>query len=142
MRKQLTTLLGICALALCGTSVFAQKNLESAPSESQAATMPPHYSAVDRLQKNPRLSSELQALLPQGMEVETAAAGFSSVRTFDATVRAANDTGISFDELKMKVIGGERLTSAVHDLNPQLNAKAEVHKAWREAKEDIRATRS
>ncbi len=50
-----------------------------------------------------------------------------------AAIHVAHNLGISFTDLKDKMIGGESLGKAVHGLKPDVNAKSEAKKAQNQA---------
>ncbi len=99
---------------------------------------------ADRLARNTELNSKLQALLPAGTTVRSAAGGFKNLGQFVAAVHVSHNLNIPFDQLKAKMVGSPSLSlgKAIQELKPGVNAKAEAHKAEREAKDDMRESRS
>ena len=74
--------------------------------------------------KNPKLVAKLQPLLPAGLSVEQAAAGFSNQGQFIAAVHVSDNLGIPFNDLKTKALSdGGSLGSAIHSLKPSADAK-------------------
>src|SRR4030095_929911 len=74
--------------------------------------------------KNPKLVAKLQPLLPGGLSVEQAAAGFSNQGQFIAAVHVSDNLGIPFNDLKTKALSdGGSLGSAIHSLKPSADAK-------------------
>jgi hypothetical protein len=93
-----------------------------------------------RIESNPQLKSRIEALLPAGMNLKTAAMGFRNQGQFIAALHVSKNLNISFDQLKAKVTGNppESLGKAIQDLRPNLSekdAKTEVDKAEKQAKE-------
>jgi len=93
----------------------------------------------DQLSDNSKLSSKLQSLLPSGTNLQMAAQGFKNLGQFVAAVHVAHNLGISFDELKAKMIGPpkESLGKAIHALKPDANSSEETKKGEKEAKQDM-----
>jgi hypothetical protein len=91
-----------------------------------------------KLDRNPKLSTKLQSLLPAGTDLKTAAAGFKNFGQFVAAVHVSHNLGIPFDQLKAKMTGdnAESLGKAIKELKPDANAKAETKKAQQQAKDD------
>src|SRR5579872_1263802 len=56
------------------------------------------------LAENNKLISELQPLLPHGIDIKRAAKGFDSLDDFLAAVHVSHNLGISFGQLKTKTI--------------------------------------
>jgi hypothetical protein len=104
-------------------------------------TNSPHTPS-EELTKNTQLSSKLQGLLPAGTNLQDAAGGFKNTGQFVAAVHVSHNLDIPFDQLKTKVAGGESLGKAIHELKPNADAKAEVRKAEKQAKEDQKGTRT
>lgn len=89
------------------------------------------------LTQNTKLSSNLQSLLPEGTNLQQAADGFKNLGQFVAAAHVSKNLGIPFDDLKTKMIGGDSLGKAIHELKPDANAKAEAKKAKKQAKQDL-----
>lgn len=90
------------------------------------------------LARNSKLSSRLQRLLPPGTNVQQAARGFKNLGQFVAAVHVSHNLGIPFAELRSRILSGESLGKAIHELKPNVRAKDEARRADREAKEDLR----
>ena len=100
------------------------------------------HDSASQLTHNPALMSKLQALLPVGTNVQTAANGFKNLGQFVAAVHVAHNLRIPFDQLKAKMTGpnAESLGHAVRDLDPTLSTqtvKSDVKTAERQAKQDL-----
>ncbi len=63
------------------------------------------HDSASQLTHNPALASKLQALLPAGTNLQTAASGFKNLGQFVAAVHVAHNLNISFDQLKAKMTG-------------------------------------
>lgn len=96
------------------------------------------------LKVNEKLAGRLKPLLPEGTAPNVASRGFSELKEFVATVRAANNLGIPFSELKNKMADGssKELQKAIHQLKPDVDAKSEVKKAHEQAKQDIKESKA
>jgi hypothetical protein len=93
----------------------------------------------DQLSDNSKLSSKLQGLLPSGTNLQQAAQGFKNLGQFVSAVHVSHNLGISFDQLKAKMIGppAESLGKAIHALKPAANSTEETKKGEKQAKQDI-----
>jgi hypothetical protein len=98
-----------------------------------------HGSIAAKLSSNTKLAATLQALLPPGTNLQTAAAGFKNLGQFVAAVHVANNLGIPFDQLKAKMTGPppEKLGQAIHDLQPTADVKSALKTAKRQAETDL-----
>lgn len=94
-------------------------------------------SPTDILSKTPQLSSRLQSLLPAGTNLTDAASGFKNLGQFVAAVHVSHNLGISFNDLKAKMISGDNLGKAIHTLDPNVNARQEAKKANKQSKKDL-----
>src|SRR5262249_20313531 len=97
-----------------------------------------------RLNQDKALASKLQAMLPAGIDVHTAAAGLKTLGQFNAALHVSKNLNIPFDQLKGAMVTNHKsLGDAVHDLRPDLSpeaAKTETKKAEDEAKDDSKKT--
>ncbi len=98
-------------------------------------------SPTDILNKNTKLSGNLEKLLPQGMTAQQACAGFKNLGQCVAAIHVSHNLDISFADLKTKMTGSgsESLGKAIGDLKPAANAKAESKKAQKQANEDLKS---
>jgi hypothetical protein len=94
--------------------------------------------AGELLTQNTKLSSKLQSLLPAGTDLQTASSGFKNLGQFVAAAHVSHNLGISFDSLKAKLVAGDTLGKAIHELNPNVEGKAEAKKANKQAQEDLK----
>lgn len=85
----------------------------------------------------PALSTRIQPLLPVGMTVDAASAGFKNTGQFVAAVHVAKNLDLPFTALKTEMVGHDRsVGDAIHTLKPGVDAKAEATKAEAQAKAD------
>ncbi len=91
------------------------------------------------LSRDTRLNANLQKLLPAGTTPQQACSGFKTLGQCLAAVHVAHNLGISLSDLKEKVTGSnsESLGKAIHDLKPEVNAKAEAKKAEKQTHQDL-----
>lgn len=92
-----------------------------------------------RIDRNPELASRVQAMLPSGMSMSSAAAGFRNEGQFLAALHASQNLGIPFSELKAKMTGSGHMSlgEAIKTSKPKMSddeAKEEAKKAEKEAK--------
>jgi hypothetical protein len=92
----------------------------------------------------PQLASRLQPLVPAGMTLQQAAAGFRNQGQFIAALHVSHNLNIPFAQLKAEMTGAhpESLGQAIHELRPAEDAKAAARRAEREARDDLEARRS
>lgn len=99
---------------------------------------------ADKLSNNTQLAQKLQGLLPPGTNLQDAAMGFKNLGQFVAAVHVSNNLGIPFDQLKMQMIGPpkESLGKAIQALKPDAKSKTEASTAKKQAKQDIKDSKS
>lgn len=97
-----------------------------------------------RIANNPALVARLQPLVPSGMTLANAAAGFRNRGQFIAALHVSRNLNIPFAQLKAEMTGSDRdsLGRAIHDLRPAVNAKAAVKTAREEARADLKVSHS
>lgn len=96
-------------------------------------------SAGELLSQNTKLSSKLQTLLPEGTDLQEAAAGFKNLGEFVSAVHVSRNLEIPFSEVKARMTGPDSLSlgKAIHELRPDVKAKAEAKRAKNQAKQDF-----
>ncbi len=111
--------------------------LSGAPVNISADT---HRNPNAELQFNEKLATRLKTLLPRDVDPHTASKGFENLKDFVVTVHASNNLNVPFPELKHKMADGssKALQKAIHELKPDVDAKAETKKAGEQAKQDTR----
>jgi hypothetical protein len=89
--------------------------------------------------KNPKLVAKVQPLLPGGLSVEQAAAGFKNQGQFLAAVHVSHNLDIPFNDVKTKALSdGGSLGAAIQSLKPSADAKAELKRANQQANDDLK----
>lgn len=119
--------------------------VNSSSSDSHTGQSSGSKKTVDRkLSNNTQLAQKLQGLLPPGTNLQDAAMGFKNLRQFAAAVHVSHNLGIPFDQLKMQMIGPpkESLGKAIRALKPDANVKTEASTAKKQAKQDIKDSKS
>ena len=103
----------------------------------------PFLTVAQRIDANPQLVALLTPLLPAGMTLDQAAAGFRNQGQFIAALHVSQNLKIPFATLKAEMVGNDHdsLGGAIRDVAPTADAKVEARKAETEAKADIKATR-
>src|SRR5215470_10352443 len=147
VRSALRVLASAMMVTWIGTSVvFAQANGSHGPNLTHVDNgnhgSPDKGSSLtisQRIEANPQLASRLQALLPAGMTLDQAAAGFKNQGQFIAALHVARNLGIPFAELQTDMTGPnpDSLGQAIQILKPKADASAEVRKADQEATTDL-----
>lgn len=92
----------------------------------------------DLLAHNTKLAASLSGLLPASTNLQTAALGFKNLGQFVAAVHVSHNLGISFSDLKAKIMSGDTLGQAIHSLRPNVDADNIAHKALVRANIQIR----
>jgi hypothetical protein len=105
----------------------------------QQQAMPQTDSSAAAESSSPR--TQLAELVPAGMTTQEACTGFKSVKDCAAALHASQNLNIPFADLKGKVTGGQRLGTAIHELKPEANARAEVKRAEGQAQGDVHGSR-
>jgi hypothetical protein len=90
----------------------------------------------------PRVQQRLKPVLNRGAKMDVAAEGFLTAEEFATVAHAARNTNVPFMVLKHRVVSEKRpmeesMTAAIREFKPELDAKAEVARAKREAREDL-----
>ena len=85
-----------------------------------------------------KLSARLAALLPPGMTLTQAAAGFKNQGQFIAALEVSKNLGIPFADLQDRMTAGESLGAAIHGLKPAMSA-ADVESSVKAADEQAKA---
>ncbi len=72
--------------------------------------------------------------------VNPACTGFKSHDECSATMHLAKNLNIPFMDVRNRVVGGETLERAVHELKPDVDSKVEVERAVEQAHHDQHPT--
>jgi hypothetical protein len=87
-----------------------------------------------KLQRNRNLAGNLERRLPAGTDLIAAAEGFRNLGQFVAAVNVSNNLGISFTELKSRMVDdGMSLGQAIQAERNDVDATALVLRAERDA---------
>ena len=90
----------------------------------------------------PALAAKLQPLLPSGLSVEAASAGFKNLGQFVAAVHVSKNLDVPFTALRTEMVeNGRSLGSAIQTLKPGTEAKKVSSRAEAEAKVEIESAR-
>ena len=117
---------------------LAERQTERDTQQAQSAGKQDRVAA--RITSDTKLAARLTALLPPGMTLANAAAGFRNEGQFIAALHVAKNLNIPFIELKDRMTAGESLGAAIHGLKPDLDAK-EVESATVNADEQSKNDR-
>lgn len=86
----------------------------------------------------PELRDRAKAVLNPGTKIDIAAADFRTAEEFMTVAHAARNTKVPFMVLKHRVLNEQRtLADAIHESNPNLDAKAEAQRARDAARADL-----
>lgn len=93
----------------------------------------------DVFTRDPKLAAKLQKLLPDGPNIQEACDGFKTLGDCVSALHVSQNVGIPLADLKAKVTGkgAESLDKAIHELKPDVDAKAEKKKAYKQAEKEI-----
>jgi hypothetical protein len=138
-----TAALGLAAFAYAGgpedQAGAAQPSMPSTDPTTQATVPQADPSATAQSSASTAQNTRLAAIVPSGMSAQEACAGFRSIEECAATLHASQNLSISFPDLKSRVTGGAKLGTAIHQLKPDANVKAELRKAEEQARSDARS---
>ncbi|MBI4459485.1 MAG: hypothetical protein HY648_05450 [Acidobacteria bacterium] len=109
------------------------------PHEAQTGKRP---TVAHQLERNERLRSKLQGVLPAGTDLQQAATGFKNLGEFVAAAHVSHNLGIPFANLKAKMSTGSNLGEAIHELKPDVDHNAEAKKAREQARKVLKESGS
>jgi hypothetical protein len=91
-----------------------------------------------KIASHPQLAAKLTPMLPKGMTLQTAAAGFKNQGQFIAALHVSQNLNIPFAQLKSAMTGThhESLGQAIHELRPTADSAKAAKHAETEAAED------
>jgi hypothetical protein len=78
-------------------------------------------SVATHIASNSNLSARLESMLPSGMTLQSAAAGFKNEGQFIAALQVSKNLNIPFADLKDRVTADQSLGEAIHALKPDLS---------------------
>jgi len=93
----------------------------------------------DAFTHNANLAGKLQSLLPEGSDINQVCDGFKKLGDCVSAIHVSQNLGVPLSDLKAKVTGksAEKFENAIHDLKPDVDAKAEKKKAYKQAEKEI-----
>jgi hypothetical protein len=149
MKHFLTLLAATAALGLAAFAYAGGPEDQAGAAQPSSAEQPSMPSTDPATQSDPSATAQssgstsrrtrLAAIVPAGMSAQEACAGFRSVDECVATLHASQNLSIPFPDLKSRVTSGAKLGTAIHQLKPDANVKAEVRKAEEQARSDTRS---
>ena len=93
----------------------------------------------------PQLATKLTPLLPKGMTIQQASAGFKNQGQFVAALHVSRNLDIPFTDLKSAMLGTSKtstspmsLGQAIHKLRPSADAGTEAARATTQANSDLK----
>ena len=103
------------------------------------APPPIEQSPKDAFTRDNKLAAKLQKLLPNGPNINEACDGFKKLGDCVSAIHVSQNLEIPFSDLKAKVTGkgSQSLDKAIHELKPDVDAKAEKKKAFKQAEREI-----
>jgi|SRR5579864_451257 len=110
------------------------------PLPAGMTALPPiDQSPKEAFMRDGKLATKLQKLLPDGPNINQVCDGFKKLGDCVSAIHASQKLGIPFADLKAKMTDkrGESLDKAIHELKPDVDAKAEKKKAYKEAEKEI-----
>ena len=124
------------------TQVKTQKpSKPTAGPRKATAARAPKTTPPPALPKNARLVERLQKLLPNGIDINDAAADFRSQGQFVAAVHASNNLNVPFEDLKSYMVDdGMSLGQAIKKLRPGVDAEQATTTATAQATADLGTT--
>ena len=113
----------------------------SAATSHATPTVHPPANVPVQIAGNPALVARLQPLLPAGLTLAEAAAGFKNQGQFIAALHVSQNLSIPFANLKTQITGPSHasLGQAIHTLKPSANADTVSVAAQKAADEDVKA---
>ncbi len=117
------------------------------PSSTPSTTTAPHVNPIaQKISANPQLASRITTLLPSGLTLDQASAGFRNQGQFIAAVHVSHNLNIPFADLKSAMVGTTgssgatrplSLGQAIHQLRPNVDADDAAKRGVSEADNDI-----
>jgi len=102
----------------------------------------PLANIAQKIQSKPTLAARIKPLMPPGMTMEDASAGFADEAHFITALHVARNLDVPFAELKIEVTSseGDALARAVRALKPTENHGVAVTLAERQTRHDLNLT--
>lgn len=132
-----------------GTSV-GHKPMDAGHSATSHTPQGGKMSPSEMLAGKPNLSTRLAKLIP-GTDIATACDGFRNLGQCVAAIHVSSNLKLSFTDLKTNMLGKAAtstapavppmsLGKAIQAIDPKADAQAEVNKANKQAKQDMKTT--
>ncbi|SRR6266705_1807013 len=130
-------------------------NAHGTDKSTRASSLSGKKSINDKLAPGTKLAGKLETLLPKNpdgskMSAQQACSGFKNLGQCVAAVHVSHNLGISFVDMKAKMLGTsgtasapakpESLGKAIQELKPAANATAESKKANKQAEQDMKGS--
>jgi hypothetical protein len=94
-----------------------------------------------KISSHPQLASRLTAMLPKGMTLDQASAGFKNNGQFIAALHVSQDLGIPFKDLRTQMVTDHRsLGQSIQTLKKSSDSTTAVKTAEKEADDDVKST--
>ena len=100
---------------------------------SPAPSLPP-----EKANDYKTLAGNLSKRLPPGTDLRTAASGFRNLGDFVAAVHVSNNLQVPFADVKVRMMNGGNLHTAIAELRPNVDASIEARRARAAAFEELR----
>lgn len=147
-----TASLAISVAAVIGLSfapAYAQgrggNHAHATPTHTTVASTPTASPTASTHTMPPHLATKLTPLLPKGMTIQQASAGFKNQGQFVAALHVSKNLDIPFADLKSTMLGTSKtstspmsLGQAIHKLRPRADADSEVAHATTQADSDLK----
>jgi len=108
---------------------------------SDAGMNPVEVKSIDQLLRDyPKLTANLQSMLPPDLTPHQACSGFKTLEQCVTTIHLAQNLKLNFPDLKAKTTGkgSISLPKAIEQMATQANAKEEMKKAKKQASADMK----
>src|SRR5258708_4884662 len=141
MRPRLYSVLGVACFAVAVVAQTGSPHFLSAHEKAERVAAWSQLPAPAALAKAVTLGPKVRLILPEGIDIPKAAAGFQDMGVFLATVHASQNLGVPLNHLKGYMTGAEKATlvAAIQHLRYDVDAKAEAKKASMQARGDLEA---
>jgi hypothetical protein len=126
-----------------GVPSASPPSASGAPQPGAGPTNEMQLKSIDQvLRDDPKLSANLQDMLPADLNPQQACAGFKTLEQCVTAVHLAQNLKLPFADLKAKTTGkgSVGLQKAVEQMAANANAKDELKKAKKQAAEDMKGT--
>lgn len=140
MRRLLLSFAVLAGVITSVVPVGAQRSTRTTQPKSRVIAQSP---VQQELQRNAIVREAVRARLPEATNLNMAASGFRRLELFVATVNASSNLGLSFFELKRRIVNdGMTLGQAIQDIRPASKYWTEARRAEEDAASTIRTSES